>query len=572
MNSDLTRADFEDYYRHVVPKASGTADELRTHCPIHNGSSHSFAINLRTGLWFCHSQCQRGGSVFDLHMLLHNVEFKAAHQAVYEILGRPAPPFQGAPPPKSVAQYRQYLTPWRITATYEYKDENGTTLYRAVRKEKLPVGDAKPEKNFTMETPREGGWNSATGNMQGVRRILYRLPQLLQARSEGQWIWLVEGEKAVESLVKLGLTATCNPGGAGKWTKYRHDLNPPFAGARVLILPDNDDPGRRHAISVADNLLSVAEVVKIVELPDLPDKGDVVDWLATGGNHNELLSLANATPQLDTALFEAFKRQWTVIVKPKLEKNGNLLQMPEPATEKELVVRLSSQTEAEEEPPSTEAQEATKKELTGVLQARVLRFVQVGTENPSYRLETSKGPIRFKDIAQLSNQREFSNAAAIVTSHFITKHPDPAWIGFCNMLMSIKVIEVADPEAQPTGSTKAWLVEYLHGNAAHASWEEAIKIDDPDSRRLPHFDDARICISADHARIWCMKHRNETITYNRLAELLSDIGSTRILRSTHKPKTNITFYRLPAEFNSADYKIDITATPATESAYTDQTV
>ena len=57
-----------------------------------------------------------------------------------------------------------------------------------------------------------GGW---AWNVKGVRRVLYRLPELLARPDET--VYVVEGEKDADRLASLGLLATTNSGGAGKW-------------------------------------------------------------------------------------------------------------------------------------------------------------------------------------------------------------------------------------------------------------------------------------------------------------------------------------------------------------------
>ena len=74
-------------------------------------------------------------------------------------------------------------------------------------------------------------------------------------------ICVAEGEKAVEALEQIGVTATCSPGGAGKWRKEYSDH---FKGADVVILPDADDPGEQHAISVAASLGGDAKKVRVL--------------------------------------------------------------------------------------------------------------------------------------------------------------------------------------------------------------------------------------------------------------------------------------------------------------------
>jgi hypothetical protein len=103
-------------------------------------------------------------------------------------------------------------------------------------------------------------------------------------------VYIVEGEKDVDRLVSAGLAATTNPGGAGKW---RPEFAAYFTGARVVILPDNDGPGRRHAEQIARTLHGIAVEVKIIALPSLPPKGDLSDWLAAGRTLDELQRLVD---------------------------------------------------------------------------------------------------------------------------------------------------------------------------------------------------------------------------------------------------------------------------------------
>ena len=164
--------------------------------------------------------------------------------------------------------------------TYEYKDEHGTLLFQAVRRE---------PKDFRQRRPDgAGGW---VWNLNGAKRVPYRLPELLEAGSE-RVVFVVEGEKDVETLMGLGLVATCNPGGAGKWRdSFSHYLE----GRRVVVVPDNDGPGHKHAEEVAASVAGVATEVRIVELPDLVDKGDVTDWVQAGGTKAQLHELFKAT-------------------------------------------------------------------------------------------------------------------------------------------------------------------------------------------------------------------------------------------------------------------------------------
>jgi hypothetical protein len=168
----------------------------------------------------------------------------------------------------------------RIVAEYDYRAENGELLFQVVRRE---------PKDFRQRRPDGcGGWN---WSVKGVRQVLYGLPELLA--SGDATVFIPEGEKDCNSLTALGLIATCNAGGAGKWKKVHAEH---LKGRRVVVLPDNDDAGRVHAQQVVASLKSIAADVRVVELPGLPIKGDVSDWLAAGGTAEQLHRLAVADP------------------------------------------------------------------------------------------------------------------------------------------------------------------------------------------------------------------------------------------------------------------------------------
>ncbi len=171
--------------------------------------------------------------------------------------------------------------------TYSYTDETGNLLFQSLR--------YKP-KGFSQRKPDgAGGWvyKGVFGN--GTRPVLYRLPKVLAAVREGRPVWVAEGEKDVHRLERIGLAATTSPMGAEKW---RDHLSEALAGADVRILPDNDEPGRRHARKVAKSLHGKAASVKIIELPGVPeDGGDFSDWMDAGGTAEELEKLAAQAPE-----------------------------------------------------------------------------------------------------------------------------------------------------------------------------------------------------------------------------------------------------------------------------------
>ena len=160
-----------------------------------------------------------------------------------------------------------------LVATYDYVDECGALLYQDVR---------YAPKTFRQRRPDGHGWQ---WRLEGVRRVLYRMPQVIAAARSHDTIYVCEGEKDVEALERAGCTATCNAGGAGKW---RPEYSEALRGANVIIVADKDEPGRAHAVNVATSLASVASSVIIVEAAE---GKDAADHLAKGRGLDEFVPL-----------------------------------------------------------------------------------------------------------------------------------------------------------------------------------------------------------------------------------------------------------------------------------------
>ena len=175
----------------------------------------------------------------------------------------------------------------RTVATYRYRDPTGLAIAEKVRFD--PKGFA-----WRAISP------SSAGSRWGLRGVgllpLYRLPELLGVRQ----VIVVEGEKAVDRLRALGVVATCPPAGASSWPDCHTAALAEAGVAEVVVLPDADRPGIRHAERVAASVCSHTGVTrmsaKVVTLPNLPPSGDVVDWLDSGREVSELRRLVQETP------------------------------------------------------------------------------------------------------------------------------------------------------------------------------------------------------------------------------------------------------------------------------------
>jgi hypothetical protein len=173
----------------------------------------------------------------------------------------------------------------KIVATYDYTDEAGCLLYQCVRFEPK---DFKQRRHISQ--------NEMAWDLKGVTRVLYRLTDLVNADAKAT-VWIPEGEKDVDNLHALGLVSTTNVCGAGKWLS---SYNACLKGRHVVLLADNDEPGREHVKKVAAELIGVAASVRILELPGLPPAGDVSDWLING-TADQLVDLAVRVPPCTSA-------------------------------------------------------------------------------------------------------------------------------------------------------------------------------------------------------------------------------------------------------------------------------
>lgn len=268
---NLSPSDVKNWFeREIQPKNVKIAgDQVYASCPIpghnhkHGDKNPSFSFNCEQGVWTCHSTGD-SGNIKDLCE-------KCGAQA----------PWGGSKAPQ-----RQTI--------YVYEDTTGKPVYEVVR-----LDDVNGKRIFQRAISPDG---KRVNSMRGVERVPYRLPELLEAQKANQPIFIVEGEKCVEALRSLGLTATTNSGGAGKWG----DCGKYFQkGINVIIIPDDDQPGRRHGLEVARDLQARGCNVKLLELPSLQPKEDIYDWLKKGHGKAELLELVGQEQEWDGGQVEA---------------------------------------------------------------------------------------------------------------------------------------------------------------------------------------------------------------------------------------------------------------------------
>jgi 5S rRNA maturation endonuclease (ribonuclease M5) len=145
---------------------------------------------------------------------------------------------------------------------YDYRDESNNLLYQCIRS--FP-------KSFKQRRPDgKGGW---IWNLKGIRRIPYRLPDLIASTGS---VYIPGGEKDVETLIKHELTATTNSGGEGNW---KPEFNKYLKDRDVVILEDNDEKGQKHGKVISKSLYGTANSIKIIRFNELTKGSDVSDFL-----------------------------------------------------------------------------------------------------------------------------------------------------------------------------------------------------------------------------------------------------------------------------------------------------
>lgn len=245
-------------------------------CPIHGDKHASASFNLNKGVWHC-LVCDLAGDLYAMEgFLLPECSFSTIKQQVDDICdGVVRSEGANTLSPKKELKSKTYR-PYNVTDIYLYNaiiDGQEKTIYGIT---KVLYNDEQGGKGFLV-------WHKAS--LDGPRiwhfpdnypKILYRLPELTKAMV----VFIVEGEKCVERLRQVlpdGCAATTNAfGAAGKWDDgYSQHL----AGKQVIILPDNDEPGRKHANKVAASVSKYAVSVNIGYVPLDEEGSDIADLI-----------------------------------------------------------------------------------------------------------------------------------------------------------------------------------------------------------------------------------------------------------------------------------------------------
>lgn len=228
----------------ILPKLEmvrPTGGQFQARCPAHEDNSPSLSLAYGTEqpvILKCHAGCD-SESILDAIGLTWADLSKPREERAEREVWTPAGP---------------------AIALYDYVDAAGKLVYQVTR---------TAEKQFRQRRPDPSAKSGWAWNLQGVTPLPYRLPKVIEHVAAGREIWVCEGEKDVHALEQIGLVATCNSGGAGKWTEAHSGYL--LGASMVCIIADADDPGRAHARRVFDSLAGRVDLVQIYEAPKHKD-------------------------------------------------------------------------------------------------------------------------------------------------------------------------------------------------------------------------------------------------------------------------------------------------------------
>ncbi|MFC1929718.1 hypothetical protein ACFLW6_02470 [Chloroflexota bacterium] len=277
----------DDFLALLKGVKTGKDGEYKALCPGHNDRRPSLSITEADGkiLVKCFAGCGLADILRPLHL-------------------EPKDLFLNGRSPKGKHKKK-------LVATFSYEVEKGKEAFQIRRydlgnREKTFEAWHKTNDRYVAGILKKGEYVPGMGKYKD-KPILYHLPEIEEWIATGKCIYIPEGEGKADLVIKNGGAATTSPFGASH-NKWRRQYSDTLAGAKVIILSDNDKPGQDFAQEKAVSLHGKAASVKVMDLPGLPEKGDIVDWFHDGHTFKELEQMADSCseyePPPDTRLPE----------------------------------------------------------------------------------------------------------------------------------------------------------------------------------------------------------------------------------------------------------------------------
>lgn len=260
----MTLSDFLDRLQGV----KGRDGKYMARCPHHGDSTPSLSVSLGKDnkiLLKCFAGCSTEDIVWSMDLQMKDLFAEITPATAFPVYEEPQRKQSATEKPKKEAEY----------------------LYAGGQLKKIKYRRSDGSKYCTwLHKEADGNWAKGRNNIApGLYMSQEDLPQAF---------FLVEGEKDVESIKAMGLPAVSLPDGSQ--SKWEPSYEAVFTGKRVLILPDNDEPGQKYAQMCAANIYGKAEQVWVLDLkdawPEIPPKGDVTDMIVQFGPNTAFSKIA----------------------------------------------------------------------------------------------------------------------------------------------------------------------------------------------------------------------------------------------------------------------------------------
>ena len=283
-------------------------------CPAHDDSNPSMSVTARNGkiLLHCHAGCQASEIVAAMGLEMKDL-FEDDSRGGGRVPRPKGARSSGKPPdvPSTASadatSKKKSGGHGRLVCDYIYRDEGGRALFKVERRV-MPNGK-KTFIAYHADSSAKGGWAFGIHDRSGGGDKLlvpfvapYHLPALVTAAQAGRSLVIVEGEKDVETVERIGLVATCNPFGAGKWgNDWPADWAKWFVGLKSILIVADKDPetrevkvrgkvvqkqflaGQKHAWDVYRKIQAagVKAPVRLMCMPDVAGTKvkDFTDWV-----------------------------------------------------------------------------------------------------------------------------------------------------------------------------------------------------------------------------------------------------------------------------------------------------
>lgn len=261
-------------------RKNGGKNSFQCCCPAHRDKEASLTVSegdKGKPVLFCHAGCKTEDILGAIGLTLADIN---DDKPVQTWQSRLEWYMQEKAPNK---KKRGYGPGVKITDIYDYTDEKGRYLYSKLRIQ----GGSIEGKQIRYANIDYAADKASLAKARNLPHVLYRLPEVLKAIAEGWPVYIVEGEKDVETLRKLKdkkRTVTT----AGSASDWKPDFAKYFTGANVILLPDNDEPGQKNANDIERDLREYAHSVRRLTVSQL-EHGDVTDYLEMEGGSGEAL-------------------------------------------------------------------------------------------------------------------------------------------------------------------------------------------------------------------------------------------------------------------------------------------